>query len=494
MKRSLPVLVVAVLCLTGLTGLTGLSAVSGASGSVQRGFGTGAGVAGTPITLVSQHGIYGYDIAMGADGTAYVGWISNISGADRTVHSCVLPKNATACLGGVQSTPSLDGATATALHVLPPSGAFPARLVWYHDTANSINGPLNAKIAVANLQSNGALSAGVDLADAPSFGSLLTVELGPGGAIWVVERPLDLGSMRVLPGLAGTPKVFNPSWTVGNAHLAFTNGKAVLVADTFGAIGTPVHVVHQTATGWSSFQNVAGTWSVGGAYDVVTRGTVRLVASINNATYHPRIGTWNGSSFGSFVSTGDMNSCAPESHDLLTDASGRITDVAMECGKVTIGNQPQARTGAFVRFGVGGSGVAAGGEPQIGATPRGLGWVAWSRQSPVENSLFVAPIRLPALLTLHSASSTFGTVHVKGPVSCLPAVQTSIGVTASGKNGWSVVGKTLKLDGAVHGTGLNGAGLAAGSTHTVAGTATFAKSGQHRTLTATLSFKACPNP
>ena len=81
---------------------------------------------------------------------------------------------------------------------------------------------------------------------------------------------------------------------------------------------------------------------------------------------------------------------------------------------------------------------------------------------------------------------------MENPTSCLPAVSTTIGVAANPASGWSVLSKTLKLDGELHGTSLHGAELEPGSNHTVTGTVKFRNGGQTRTVTAQLSFTSCP--
>src|SRR5688500_13831734 len=104
MKRSvLAVVVVAALSLAGVPAQVGT-----ASGSAPRVTAATPGLAGPAIVLASQKILHGYDIAMGPDGTGYVGWIdSTTSGSsDRAVHLCVLPKGATAC-STVQVTSSL---------------------------------------------------------------------------------------------------------------------------------------------------------------------------------------------------------------------------------------------------------------------------------------------------------------------------------------------------------------------------------------------------
>ena len=490
MKKSvLAVVTATVLCLAGLPA----AQVQGASGPSQRVAAAAPGLAGTPIVLGSQMSLFGYDIAMGPTGTAYLGWIASTTGQpERTVYLCELPKGATACQGGVKPTPSLGVSSASGLQVLPPTASSPVTLVWFHDTANP--GPLAAKVATATY-ANGVLSGPTDQpAAAPSNGELLTAERGPGGAIWVVLRTPALTSIMIVQGLpAGTVKTVNPGFAVGKARLAFSSGRAVLVFEKYGTIGERLRVVHQpTTTTWSGISTVAGTWS-GGAFDVAAKNGVKLVASVNSATYYPRIANWTGSGFGSFAYTGDRNNCPRYSHDLFPDASGRLADVTFECSQLAVANHPKARTAAFVRFSAGGT--PSGGEPQIGTNPRGLGWVAWGRAStPLGTTFMVAPIRLPAQRTSRTNGSTYGVVTTTGPVSCLPAVQTTIGVKASGRNGWSLLSKALKLDGSLHSTGLNGAGLAAGSTHTVTGSAKFRKNGVTRSLSASLTFRACPNP
>ena len=150
---------------------------------------------------------------------------------------------------------------------------------------------------------------------------------------------------------------------------------------------------------------------VGGAFDVVKQGAVRLVAAINKASYYPRIAAWTGSEFGPLSLTGHKSSCPKFSHDLFADTSGRVADAYADCDRVVIANHPKAKKGAFVGFPIGGTSV---GEPQIATNPRGLGWVAWARLDTAEHRLLVAPIRLPALKTSKTVKKTFGSVTVTG--------------------------------------------------------------------------------
>lgn len=493
--RSSIAAVAALACLVGTPASSGGAAP--APGAA-RGGGTGlaAGLAGSPITLASNSQVSGYDIAMDANGTAYVGWIASSGGGARTVYSCVLPQGATACLNGVQSTASLGAASAAGLQVVAPVNTTGTLMVWFHDTADSVIEPFGGRVAYATVGSNGALSAANDTPVlAPSNGALLAAERAADGNIWTVQQEAspDGDALRVVTALDGAVHTLDPPWLVGKARLTFAGGKAVIVASKLGGFGEALRVVRQTDTGWSSFNAVSGTWSTGGTFDVATQGGARLVAPVNNATYYPRIANWSGTQFGSFARTGSKNSCPRYSHDLFPDPSGRLADVTFECNQIAIANHPKARTAAFVRIGAGGTPTDTAHGPQIATYARGLGWVAWARVDGDNERLLVAPIRLPAQKTSKTVSSIAGKVTVTGPVSCLPAVQTTIGVSAKGLNGWSVVSKTLKLDGSVHGTGLNGAGLSPGSSHTVAGTVKFKKGGQTKTVTAQLGFTSCPS-
>lgn len=481
--------------LVGALALVGTPAqVVGSNGEVARGAGTAAGLAGTPIHLASNAQVFGYDIAMDANGTAYVGWIASSGGGARTVYSCVLPQGAQVCLNGIDSTPSLGDSSAAGLQVVAPSDTNGTLMVWFHDTADSVSEPLGGRIAYAVISSNGNLGNALDTpALAPSFGSLQTAERAPDGEIWLVQSNAASNSLRVFPGLTEPVMTLNPPVAfVDKVRLSFAGDKAVLVLAGTGTTDK-LRVVRQTTTGWSSFSGVNGTWNAGASFDVTRQNGVKLVASVDNANYYPRIANWNGTAFTNFALTGDRNTCPRESHDLFPDPSGRIADATYECSQIAVANHPKARTAAFVRFGVGGTPTDLHHGPQIATYARGLGWVAWTRVDGDNERLLIAPIRLPAQKTTKSVNTTAGKVTVSGPVSCLPAVQTTIGVSANPAAGWSVVSKVLKLDGSVHGSSLNGASLEAGSSHTVTGTVKFKKGGQTKTVTAQLGFLSCPS-
>jgi hypothetical protein len=386
--------------------------------------------------------------------------------------------------------------TSSGLRVLA-TGPGTAMLVWFHDTAASDTTSTGGKLATATY-AGGVLSAPVDQADAPSHGALLDVVRDPVGAIWVAlskgaATPGDFAKVQVRQGLAGTPDDRTAPWPVDDAWLAFSGSTPVLAISRYGSISEPIRYASAPGGSWSSFAPVPNTWNVGGAGLVRTSRGVRLVASEGNAGYRPVVSAFANGAFGTPRLTGDTSSCAPSSHDLVTDASGRLADVGNECGKITVANLPATTKAALVRFSSGDT--VAGGPPQITTTGRGAGWVAFGTLSSTATKLKVVPIMLPALTTSKGKSAAAGKVTVRGPVSCLPAVQTPVGVRAKPASGWKVKSRSLKLDGtAVSGASINGGSLAAGSSHTLSGVAKFSRPG-HSTATVktSLSFKACPN-
>jgi hypothetical protein len=144
----------------------------------------GAGLAGKPIVLANNEEFSGYDAASSESGTAYIGWIGDVGGG-RKVFLCALPRGSSRCAGGVQSVDSLGDSSAQGLRVLLSPGG-QVTLVWFHDTVASENGPQGSEIAVATAAPSGHLSAGHDVATAPSFGLMQDAVSGPGGTIWVV--------------------------------------------------------------------------------------------------------------------------------------------------------------------------------------------------------------------------------------------------------------------------------------------------------------------
>ncbi len=504
-RSALAGLGVVVLALTGATG-PAAGRTTAPHGPPAARAASPAGKAGPALPLQDGVQLQGYDVAVGGDGTTYIGWISSTgSAANRTVHLCAIEPDTFTCAGGVRSTPSLGPSSAAGLHLISMPGNYVV-LVWFHDTDQSVSGPYNGKISTSLVQDDYSLSPAVDQDSAASFGTLLDAErTNDGLLVAVTGRTVGSGAdahteLQIHRGLGSTPGPGDGTVTlqapvlVGKARLAYDDAQGVLVIDRYGAIDEPVRVaVQQSALVWSSFSKVPKTWSVGGAFDLSKApGGDRLVVPIDNAHYYPRVATWNGTKFGPLALTGDKADCAPTSHDLFYDASGRLADTSVECDEVRISDQPRAGRAATVRFGI--SDTPAGPEPQIGTTPRGTGWVVWGQLSAGGNALMAAPVRLPALLQADRSSDEAGHVTVVGPVNCLPAVDTTVRVKPDPARGWSVVSKHLLLDGErLRGT-LRGAGLEPGSSHTLVGVATFARSGDRRTVRSAHYFGACPGP
>jgi hypothetical protein len=457
-----------------------------------------AGPTGTPIVVGNHVELSGYDLATDTAGTAYLGWISDSSGSnsDRIVHLCVLPLGAKACQGGVMSTASLGVSSAAGLRVIATSKGH-VTLVWFHDTTSSGTVSNGGRIATATYQSGGSLSAATDQANAPSFGALLSANLAPGGAIWAVTQNSSSAGQKiqVYQGLGATPKPLTAPYFVGHAWLAFAGNKPILAIDQYGAISQPVGYTSENGSTWTGFKKVAHTWNVGGAVGMVAaKSGVRLVASVDTAGYYPVVARWMGSKFSTPKLTGDKNACAPNSHDLVTDASGRIADVTNECGKITVADLANTTKAGIVRFSAGGT--VAGGNPQIATTPRGHAWVAWAIESTTANKLEVVPAMLPALSVSKTGSSGAGSVVVTGPASCLPAVVAPAKLKVKAASGWKVKSKSLKIGGkAVKSGKIDGGSLSAGTLHSLVGQASFVRSGAGtKTVKVTLSFRSCPKP
>ncbi len=224
---------------------------------------------------------------------------------------------------------------------------------------------------------------------------MLDATLGPNGSIWVASEESVLSGIQVRPGLSNGFVNLKTPYGVGTARIRFTGGTAVLAIEKAGAITIPVAYAHKNNGAWSGFTKLAHTWT-GPAFLGLTNTSsgIRLVTSVGNADYFPVAWSYRGTSFGHPTPTGDHNNCAPYSHDLVSDASGRAADVSTECQDVAIANLTDTRHAAVTRFSIH-NGTFAGGSPQITTTPRGKGWVVWSVESSVAQKLLVAPILLP---------------------------------------------------------------------------------------------------
>jgi hypothetical protein len=453
------------------------------------------GLTGSPITLATNAEFSGYDMATGPNGTAYVGWIGD-TGSGRTVSLCTLPRGATRCAGGIQTIAaagdSIGTSSAAGLWVLVSKSNL-VTLVWMHDTVASESGPEGAEIAIATSQGGGKLSAEHDISPGPSFGELLDATRAPNGSIWTVAHPSgSVATAQVTRGLGTTFQTVHAPFWPGRAEIAFKGSSAVLAIDKDGAITQPVYYAMQSGSGWTSFKPVAKTWNLEGWGIAETTTGVRLIASENNADYHPVVSVLTASGWSAPVLTGDSSNCFPASHDVVADASGRLADVSIECSDVAVANLADARHAAIVRFAV--PGTFAGGSPQLTTSPSGRGWVAWSIESATGNKLLVAPLLLPGLQATQSWKGKPGKVVVTGPASCLPPADLAVGVTAKAASGWKVAAKSLKLGTSAIGTVLHGASLAPGKGYTLTGTVTFTHGSTRSTGRTAVSFRTCPTP
>jgi hypothetical protein len=262
------------------------------------------GVAGAAITLASHVDIDdgSYDIAVDGAGTAYVGWIADLSHtntASRTVYLCVLPLHARACKGGIHSTASLDMSGASDLKVLVTKGGR-ASMVWFDNVLpDAENGPEGGQITETTLQPNGTLSDAQFVAAAPSFGEMLDAELGPNGSIWTVAAGSEaVDKIQVHEGLSSSPISIKTPFGVDYARLAFNGTKPIIVIHKAGAITEPVAFSDLSSGSWTKFANVARTWTSDANFGLTSsKFGVRLIATVNNADYYPVVAKWNGHGF-----------------------------------------------------------------------------------------------------------------------------------------------------------------------------------------------------
>lgn len=450
----------------------------------------------SPITLDNNVEFSGYDAATDHSGRTYIGWISDKTNEGRKVHLCTLPAGASKCSGGIQTIDSLGVSSAQGLRVLvSPAGE--VTLVWFHDTIASETGPQGGEIATATSHAGGPLSSASDMANAPSFGSLLDARLGPGDRIWTVAGPTaGKTGVQVRTDLLNPMNRFvalKTPYIVGAARVRFHGSTAVLAIQKYGAISTPVAYASNQNGRWTAFHKLAHTWTSDATLGLSgTSSGIRLITSVNNANYFPVAWSWTGSTFARPTLTGDFNSCSPSSHDAVSDASGRLADVSVECRDVAVANLPDTRHAAVVRFA--GGGTFAGGDPQLTTTPRGKGWVIWSIESTVANKLLAAPVLLPGRDVTTAKTVSGNRVVVTGPASCLPPVDIAVGVKGKPARNWHVASSVLRLGGTVlHSRTLRGGKLTAGARYALSGTVRFANGGAHVTITVTLKFRSCPN-
>ena len=457
------------------------------------------GVVGSPLTLDDNNQYDGYDVASDGAGNSYVGWISNLTPgtASRTVFLCTLPKGLYSCAGGIQHVDGLDISGAANLRVLTtPAGQ--VTLVWYHETQTPLYNGRDGRIAMATSQAGGPLSAPADVADGVSYGELLDAELGPGGALWtIVAKGAGTNSVQVREGVQNPEIALSTPFSPGAAQLTFAGTTPIVAMDSYGSISVAPVYARGVGNGFSGWTSVAKTWTAGAHFGLTaTRAGVRLVTSIDNASYWPTVSRWTGSGFSTRRPTGDRNNCSAFSHDLGTDTSGRLVDASVECGTIAVADLPDTAHAGIVR--IPSRGTFAGGNPQITSTSRGHAVVVWSVEDGPGggNRLYLARVNLPGFDTAVHGGSAGGSVTVTGPSSCQPASSIAVAVHGSPAKGWKVSASGLKLGSTTIGSRstLHGSSLTPDKVYTLTGTVTFHRGTQAVSAKAVLKFRACANP
>jgi hypothetical protein len=458
------------------------------------------GLAGRPITLAKHVTITGngVDIATSKSGTAYVGWISEHAtgrASSDAIFLCVLPLHATSCKGGTQSTPSLDKNTARDLKVLAaPNGT--VTLIWFDDKRTSTSGPRDGQI-VESTVSNGSLSGARVVADAPTNGDLLDAELAPDGSVWTVATgSIAVSTIEVRPGITNAPVTLRTPFGVGFGRIAFSGSQAVVTVQKDGALTTPDSYTYLDHGAWAKFHSIARTWSGADPGLVSTKTGIRYISTLDDASYAPVVSRWTGSSFTTRQPIGGHSACFPSSHDSVTDASGRVADISLECdSSIAVANLADTFHAATALFRP--AGEIAGSTPQIATTPRGDAWVSWSIESSPAASgmtLKVQAFRLPGLQQQSSRQGRHGHVMLTGPASCMPDDTISVGVVGHGDPHWVVASHRLSLGTKTLSSTLDGASLRAGKQYTLKGSVTFRDGGSQSTVTTELRFQACSAP
>jgi hypothetical protein len=443
----------------------------------------------SPVTLTTGYTLSGYDVATSTSGTAYIGWIANTSksnGATRAVHLCKVKPGTTSCAGGVQVVDAIGDSSAEGLRVVVDKSGW-VGLMWFYEDGSG------GHIGYTSESSTGTLHAAMDLGSAPNNGQLLDAEIAPDDSVWSVAGPSSGNGIQIRPG--GGTAVVNVStpYPVGFAELAFTGSTPVIATQEAGYITKPAGYTYESHGSWSAVHNVAHTWTGGARVGLAeTRSGLRLIASVDNSSYQPVVSAWTGAGFSKPVKTGDLNPCAPRSHDTVADASGRLADISYECNQIAVANLPGTVHAAVVRFSA--HGIINATDPRFATTPRGHAFAVWSVESGNSDRLLLVPVLLPDLTTTRTTDSPAGAVTVTGPVSCLPADDIGAAVNGKPAKSWHVHTQSLTVGGkAVHAT-LNGASLTAGKIYTLSGRVTFTNGHANRSVTAALTFRACPAP
>ncbi|BEP13112.1 hypothetical protein acdb102_14230 [Acidothermaceae bacterium B102] len=456
------------------------------------------GPVGGKVLLQAHTSLSGADAATDAAGNTYIGWIGDVAtdgNADRTVYLCTIPAGGSACQGGVQSTPSLGIASAAGLRLLVTKAGL-VTLIWSADAAVPAFTGRDVRIVTSTSQAGAALTPAAIVADAPSESSLYDAELAPDGSIWtVVAIGAGTNNLEVREGVTNPAIVVTTPYFPGSGYLAFAGSTPVIAIQKYGAISTAPEYTHGVGGGFAPWSPLGTTWTAAANIGLVaTKTGVRIIDSVGNADYWPVVAKYSASSgkFGKAALTGDTNNCAPTTHDLNTDASGRLVDVNIECSSLAVASLPGTTVAGLFRMPV--AGTFAGITPQIATTPRGHGVVVWAvegAQSQDGDSLYFNRILLPG----KDYSVNKSGVVVTGPTSCQPASTIAVSVKGA-KAGWKVASASLTFGGkklASKAT-INGASLQPGKVYALVGKVVFTKGGVTSSGTATLTFRSCINP
>jgi hypothetical protein len=439
------------------------------------------GLTGAPSTLYNGTYLRGHDLANGPAG-AYVVWATS----DHRISACRLKDG-----GGCTAPPtSIDALGDPGDVELTHDAAGRPTAVWMYDTTASVSGPMGAKLATATIGADGVIGPATVVADAPSFGELFSVTQAPDGRPWAVILPrAGATNLLVYPGLTAPYSVPTPYYP-GDARLAFTGPlDGVLVIHPYGSVGDPVAAARLAGGAVGSFAPVAGTWSVAGFGLVRSGRGIELVASRNNASYETVVARWAGTRFSRAVRTGQTR-CTATGHDLVTDASGRLVDAFNSACGIGVANLANGGASGVVTWAPGNT---PHGLPEVATTARGTGWVAWAVEGDGVgfDKLLLAPVALPATPWTRTKSSPAGRIKLTGVQGCMPPSDAKVGLKAKAKKGWRTVSKSLTFDGK-RGSKIDGAGLAPGTRHKLKATVVFVKGAQRRTVTTSITVRACP--
>jgi hypothetical protein len=466
------------------------------------------GLSGAVLTLDSVEDFKGYDVAVDpGSGISYVGWIAQntVAGVvSRTVKLCVLPLGAVQCAGGVMSTDGLGSSSANGLHVVLEGTDQPV-LVWFHDTTpGSVNGPRGGRVAISR-PANGALTAGVDIHDAASFGQLFDAEVvpqgGSGKAIWTVTAKGAVPT-EIEVGTATARQTVTSPVGLDAVRLSFDYNRTqqwtpVMAAVKYGSVSDPVLVTYQPALGapWPAFAGLAGT-SAPSAGLTWASTTTRLITSAPGATGQIVSVNYDGSSWKKPVANGYRYRCP----DLGMDVEGqnaRVAYVAYHCSDLVVGNFEQGGTrSAVVTFPSGGTVTY---HPAISGTWGGQERVVWSIQREGGNPghlLKVAAVLLPTVPNSTTAKGKAGKVTLTLPLTCWPPVAGQVKASAKAAKGWKLTKLTVKRDGKkiANPSSIDGSAFGNKGGLQATATGTFTRAGVTKRVTAKATVLRCPSP